>query len=94
MVGSLSTKGVPRYMSFALPALTDLPWGKLRSIMTLLVVEFDFSLVMKGEVCKLFRGGGQKGLKWHCIQFLSSYRPEPPGGNFLQRYGYLSDFLI
>ena len=64
--------------------------------MTLLLVEFDFSLVIKGEVCILFKGGGggQKGLKWHCTPFLPSSKPEHPGGNFFPRHGFLSDFLV
>ena len=79
-------------MSFALPALTDLPLGKLRSIITLLLVEFDFSQVIKREVCILFKGGvGQKGPKWHYIPFLPSNKPEHVGGNFWQRHDFFSE---
>ena len=58
-------------ISFALPAFTDLPWGTLRSIITLLLVEFDFFLVMKGKVCKSPKAGASKGPKI-VLYFISS----------------------
>ena len=41
--------------------------------MTLLLVEFDFSLVMKGEVCILFKGGWSKGPKM-ALYSISSFK--------------------
>ena len=47
--GNFKVKGDPKYVSLAIPALTEWPCGKLKSFITLLLGASGFSQVMNGN---------------------------------------------
>ena len=48
--GWFNSKNVFKYKSLLTPSLTDLPCGKLKSSITLLLLELGLSLVKKGDI--------------------------------------------
>ena len=68
-MGYCNLYGVPKYVSFGMPELTDEPMGKEKSIMMRLCLEFFFGRDINGDVATNVKGDGywEMDRVMHCV---------------------------